>query len=162
MYNLRRLNPDDWEIYRAIRLETLQKESSLFTSTYEKESAYTKQSWRGALEETTRAMFALYHGDQCIGLTGVLQWREDSTAAVFIASYIRADHRGKGLSSDFYRARINWAKGQGYKRAVVSHRADNLASKAANQKFGFVFTHSESKTWPDGSVQDQVFYELKL
>ena len=61
-----------------------------------------------------------------------------------------------------YEPRIAWAKEKGYKKLIISHRKSNSASKAANQKFGFVYTHSESKTWPDGITEDNVYYELPL
>lgn len=45
---------------------------------------------------------------------------------------------------------------------IVSHRAGNDASKAANQRFGFSFTHLETTVWPDGKLDNEVFYKLDL
>lgn len=108
------------------------------------------------------AYFGLYHGDECIGLTGVVEHKDNPQDTLLIASYIRKEHRGKGLSRMLYEARIVWAKENGYKRAIISHRASNVASKAANQKHGFVYTHAERKIWPDGIADDQLFYQFLL
>jgi RimJ/RimL family protein N-acetyltransferase len=62
-----------------------------------------------------------------------------------------------------YKARIKWAKAHPtVERLIVTHRASNLASKFANQKHGFVFTHTHQKIWHDGVLEDEVYYELYL
>ena len=76
-------------------------------------------------------------------------------------SYIDSEYRGKGLSALLYQARINWARTLGFERITVGHREGNEASKAANQKFGFVFLEKEEIDFPDGRAFDYR-YELKL
>ena len=62
-----------------------------------------------------------------------------------------------------YKARLEWIRQQpGVEKVIVSHRASNLASKFANQKFGFVQTHVSERTWPDGITEPEFHYELKF
>ena len=78
-------------------------------------------------------------------------------------SFIHPDYRGRGLSELFYQARIDWARSQeGITRVIVSHRDGNEASKAANQKFGFVATDSTETVFPDGVLAKEYNYELKI
>lgn len=160
---LGRLTVDDWETLKAIRLEALEREPHFFGAKHSVEVMFTEEQWKARLtDDGTHAHWGLYDGDICVGITGIAQAYGDSTAGYLIASYIRNDYRRKGLSALYYRARIDWARSQGYKYLLISHRDDNHASKAANQKFRFVYTHSESKVWPDDSVADILVYRLDL
>tara|TARA_B100002003_G_C13793006_1_gene391992 strand:- start:205 stop:537 length:333 start_codon:yes stop_codon:yes gene_type:complete len=47
-------------------------------------------------------------------------------------------------------------------KIIVSHRQDNVASKKANQAFGLITTHIVEKTWPDGKIISEEFYELVI
>jgi RimJ/RimL family protein N-acetyltransferase len=161
-YILRRLLPAQWADYKSIRLEALQTNPEMFGSNYAREAAYIDSDWISFLENESRAIFGLYHDKSLVGLSAVTIDKNDETSAVLYASFIRLAHRGKGLSKLFYEARIEWARQKGCKSIVVSHRSGNLSSKAANQKFGFQYTHTEEVSWPDGQRADEVMYVLKL
>jgi RimJ/RimL family protein N-acetyltransferase len=160
-YTIQQFTVEDWQTYKSMRLEALRLEQGVFGGNYTDESARSDDEWKQRFSKPC-AYFGLYHESECIGLTGIVEHKDNPQDTLLIASYIRKEHRGKGLSRLLYEARIGWAKEHGYKRVIVSHRATNLASKAANQKHGFTYTHAESKTWPDGKLEDNVFYELIL
>jgi GNAT superfamily N-acetyltransferase len=161
-YTLRRLLPSQWEDYKSIRLEALKTNPELFGSNYAKEAAYSHEDWQSLLENDARAMFALYHAKSLIGLSGVTLKKDDATTAVLFASFIKLPHRGNGLSKLFYQARIEWARQKECKVIIVSHRVGNVLSKAANQRFGFKYTHAEEVNWPDGVRAEELMYLLKL
>lgn len=162
-YTIRRAQTDDWQLLKDIRLEALQLEANKFGSTFEKESVYDEDKWKEFIGDgKSRAMFLLQYDENVIGLTGIVQTKENPEELAMIASYIRNEHRGKGLSKMLYEARLNWAKEQKYKSIIISHRESNIASKKANQKFGFTFTHTEEKQWVDGKWENNVFYRLDL
>ena len=73
------------------------------------------------------------------------------------------EHRGKGLSRLLYEARLSWAAQRPQlKRLRIGHRETNHSSMAANQRYGFKFVWRESLSWPDGSMDDVLYYELTL
>lgn len=158
---LRKFGPEDWQALKSIRLEALQINEHFFGRSYAEELAMTDDQWRSRVSGETSAMWGLYDGDTCIGLTG-LYMIPDEGAVMFIASYIRPEYRKMGLSKLYYEARLAWAREHGYKLARIGHRAGNEASKAANQKFGFQYTHTVTKTWHDGTQVDDLNYQLEL
>jgi RimJ/RimL family protein N-acetyltransferase len=161
--SLRLLGKADWPTFKTIRLEALRQEPGFFGSSYALELRRSDNDWQERLTQPGSAYFGLFIAETtCIGLTGVVQNRHDSRVGLLIASYIQPDYRGRGWATLFYRARIDWSRQQGFRKLVVSHRADNAPSKAANQRVGFTYTHSEQQTWPDGNQTDNVFYELVL
>lgn len=121
--------------------------------------------WRDRLRAADNAIFLIYENETPIGITAVSIDRDDATrkTALMWGSWLAPDARGKGLSELMYQIRINWAKRQPtVEKIIVSHRASNVASKYANRKHGFVFTHKNERVWIDGATEDEFFYELKI
>lgn len=148
---------------KRIRLEALRLEPALFGSSLEENARLPDTSWQERLAAHNRAYFGLFLPDgDCIGLSAVTQQINLANSVVLIASYIKKQHRGQGLSKLFYDARIEWAKQHGYAKAIVSHRDTNLVSRAASQRAGFQFTHLTERVWPDGTRSNEWFYELIL
>lgn len=162
-YHIRQFAPEESDIYKTIRLEALQLEPGMFSNSYVLEAAFPDENWIRSLSDPDMARFGLYSDDELIGLTSIVINKEDKDEAYMTQSYIRKAHRGKGLSGILYEARIAWAKQHNVKRLHIGHRESNIASKAANQKFGFIYKYRESRNWPPDSVQeDMLFYELHL
>ena len=164
-YEIRQLNEDDWRELSQIRLTALKNDPQVFGSNYEKESHLTESDWRGKLRSDDSAIFMIYDNETPIGMTGIAVDRADSTGktAHLWGSWLAPEYRGKGISTIIYQARLEWAKNHPtIRRILVSHRASNAASKYANQKHGFKFTHAQEKTWIDGVAEDEFFYELHI
>lgn len=161
-YSIRQFSAAGVEQYKSIRMEALQKEPGVFGSSYAREIAFTKEQWLDRLNNVSSACFGLYYGDELIGVTGIVFDKKEPGLAHMTQSYIRTMHRGKGLSHLLYDARIQWAKVKGIKVLRIGHRENNLRSKAANQQYGFKYSYRESINWPDGTVEDSLYYELRI
>jgi len=150
-YKIERIAPSQWQDYKLIRLEALKTNPELFGSSYAKEVLYSQDDW-----------IALYHLDLLIGLSGVVLNRDNQSEAILISSFIKEAYRGRGLSQLFFQARIEWARQKECAQVIVSHRVGNEASKAANQRCGFVYTYSKESRWPDGLLAEELMYCLWL
>jgi GNAT superfamily N-acetyltransferase len=153
---------DDVAEYKAMRLEALQTEPGMFGNSYALEAAFTEADWTKRVSSDNSAVFGLYYDKELVGITGIIKNAESPEEAYMTQSYIRAAHRGKGLSRMLYDIRLNWAKQKSVNRLIIGHRQSNIISRSANQRYGFKCTHSESRTWPDGQTEDMVYYELLL
>lgn len=165
MATLSQLQVADWEILRRVRLLALQSDPSVFGSSHARELAYTPDVWREWLDTPDTAIFGVFDGANIAGMTSISVMRDDlsRTTAKLWGSWLRSDLRGQGLSVPMYRARIHWAQAHPtVEKIVVSHRGSNAASKHANQKHGFIYTHSTPHIWPDGVEDDHLFYELRV
>lgn len=161
-YHIRQLRTAELELYRNLRLEALQTEPGVFGNSYEMEAAFTPEQWLARVTNPRAACFGLFCNQELVGITGITCSAERPDEAYLSQSYIRAGHRGKGLARLLYEARINWARTHGVRYLVVGHRESNLVSKAANQRFGFTYTHRESRTWPDGVTEDMLYYRREI
>lgn len=164
-YSIRKLEEEDWRIFKQIRLKALSTDPSVFGSNYAREANQPAVHWQESLVDKNVAVFVLFESVSPIGITGVSVHRDDpgGRTAILWGSWMEPAARGKGLSKLFYEVRIAWARQHPtIERIIVTHRASNLASKLANQKFGFVQTHVTEKVWNDGIMEEEFHYELVL
>jgi RimJ/RimL family protein N-acetyltransferase len=164
-YSVRKLNSEDWRVFSEIRLLALKSDPKVFGSTFDREAKFTEDEWRDSLDNPDSAVFVVFDEEGPVGTTGVALDRNDPSrkTALLWGSWLRPDARRKGLSRLLYEARIGWARSRpGVERIIVSHRESNVASKFANQKFGFVGTHTTEKIWNDGVAEKEFHYELIL
>ena len=164
-FTIRKLTENNWYELSQIRLKALLSDPQVFGSSYEKEKDTREAEWRELLRSKEVAVFLIFADENPIGMTCISISRDDPTkkTALLWGSWLAPEFRRRGLSELMYRARIDWAKQQPtIEKITVSHRASNLSSKFANQKYGFKFTHTKEKVWTDGTTEDDVCYELKI
>jgi RimJ/RimL family protein N-acetyltransferase len=160
---IRQFTPDEWPLYKTVRLNALQSDPKVFGSSYALEEPRPDAEWRATLERGDMAVFGVFDHGRVIGMTGIVIDKDDATVAKLWGSWLEPAWRSRGVSEHMYRARIDWARGHATaKKIIVSHRASNTASQKANQKHGFVRTHAAPHEWRDGVNEDQIFYELVL
>lgn len=159
-FRIRQFTAADVAIYKALRLEALQKEGKYFRMSYGEETALPDEEWQNRILNPQFGRFGLYHDDKLIGITAIIT--EDNINAYMTQSYIRKEYRGRGLSRLLYEARINWAKERNIQKLTVGHRADNISSFKANQHFGFQYKYSQTFLWPDNATVAMHYYELML
>ncbi len=164
-FSIRKLDEADWQLFADMRLLSLSNDPGVFGSTFDVESGQKEHEWRSTVSDRDSAIFAIFSNDIPIGIAAISTYRQDpgGRTAILWGSWIKPDFRRMGLSKLVYQARLEWARQQGsYDRVLVSHRASNLVSKKANQKFGFVFTGKTEREWPDGARAAEYHYELLL
>lgn len=164
-FSIRQLNADDWAALKSIRLEALAAYPNFFGRSLADNQKLTDNDWQSMLADKNQAIFGLFDESKNMltGITGVKKKDDTSDSALFFYSYIKPNYQGQKLSRLFYDARIAWAKENNCQNIIISHRESNITSKMANQAFGFKPTGKiEPRTWPDGTIEDEVFYELKL
>lgn len=162
---VRALEPAEWSAFRELRLHALRTEPGVFASSYAAESPLDEAEWRRRTTGEDRQTFGAFDGERLVGITGVVTARDDPSGetAMLVMSYLLPEYRGRGLASAFYEARLAWLRERPrYTCVVVSHRHSNEPSRRANQRFGFVPVASVPTQWPDGTVEDEVTYELRL
>lgn len=162
MYRIHPFQLPDLEAYRAMRLEALQTEAGNFGNSYAFEAAFTEAEWAGRISHPHGCCFGLYHDNELIGITGIISSGGNPAEAYMTQSYIRKEYRGKNLSRMLYEARIDWARARGISCLIIGHRESNTVSKAANQRFGFTYTHQEDRQWPDGATEPMLYYKLMI
>ena len=160
---VRRLTPEDWPLYKEIRLEALRLHSDVYGTSYKDMCERPDAEWESILSQQDAAFFGLFDDRTIVGLGGVFTQDKSTRTGVLIAGYIREEYRGKGLSKLIYQARIDWAKESGlFDRLLIGHREGNEASRRANQAFGFRPIGVIDYTFGNGDIAKDYQYELRI
>jgi RimJ/RimL family protein N-acetyltransferase len=162
---IRALEADEWEQFRDVRLAALKAVPGVYGTRYEDALLRTETAWRSTVKGPSNQSFGLFDGQALVGITSVFTWEEDPTGntAILASSFIADPYRGRRLSQMLYDIRIAWIKDHGqFTRIVVGHRASNEPSRRANQHYGFMQFRRAPHVWPDGTTEDEIFYEMKI
>lgn len=162
---LRALSPDDWAIFRNLRLRALSLHPGFYCGTRADAEKRPNAEWKETLDGQGKQVFGLFDGETLIGITAVFTCRDDPSGrtGVFAMSFIEPDYRGRGYADLYYKARIDFGvKHLPWMRLAVSHRADNTPSRRAILRHGFTLIGQKEKSWPDGKRMDELMYELDL
>jgi RimJ/RimL family protein N-acetyltransferase len=160
--NIRPLLPTEWEMFRGLRLYALKSAPGMFETTYAQAAVRTEADWRALLAPERQQIFGLFDGGRLIGISGVFLSREDDTTAQLVMHFILPEYRGQKLARLFYDAGIDWARRHKLRRVTVAARESNAPSLGAMRAAGFQQIGREQHTWPDGTTEDEIWYELKL
>lgn len=160
---IRKLASDEWETYRALRLEALKTHPTYFGRTHEESAAWSEDRWRQRIEEG--AIFAAFDSGTPVGLTGVLPDPDDpeGKTAHLVHSFVLPTHRSRGIGRLFYKARLDWVRAQGVITTLIAgHRPDNATSRHLILAHGFRFTHEAPKPHDDDPDRVICYYALNL
>jgi RimJ/RimL family protein N-acetyltransferase len=162
---IRALDSAEWATFKDFRLQALKAAPGMFASSYEAEVAMTPEEWQRTIAGPAHQVFGLFDGEDLVAITAAFTWRDDPSGetALLAMSFILPEYRGRGLSRLLYEVRLDWIRTHPqFKRVVVSHRQSNEQSRRAIQRHDFLPTGRAQRTWPDGTTEDEIFYELRI
>lgn len=140
MATIRRLEPDDWETFREIRLRSLADAPDAFGSTLAREEGFTEDDWRQRL---AGPVFVVAD-PQPVAVGGIFE--QDGRRHVW-GMWTDPAHRGRGHARAVLDALIPPDA-----EAWLDVNLTNTAARAAYERYGFVGTGQREPLRP-GSDQ---------
>lgn len=129
-----RLLPDQWPLYKAIRLEALKTEPQAFTSKYEDGLLIPDQTWEDRLA-TSLILFAITP----VGVAGMMgAYEESDDLTCIVSAYVQPQLRGRGVGQRLLQELLKVLRPTG-KQIVLDVYPDQLAAIRVYQKAGFQF-----------------------
>lgn len=135
---IRRLAPDDWATFRAIRLEALRLEPAAYASTHDDWAQLSEEDWRGRLD--ANVVFATFCDTETTGIAGL---RPDGAV---IMVYVRATARGKGHAQLLMQTVRDEARARNMPRLWLHVALDNAPARRLYEWSGY---NAESHTGHD-------------
>lgn len=129
---IHQVTPDDWKLWRDVRLEALGADPDGFGSTLVREQAYTEDDWRETLEQGLR-LVAFDPGPA--GLVGAFP---KPSGLYLYSMWVRSSHRGRGIGEELVNAVLAWAADQGWQLVRLRVYDDNLPARRLYKRLGFV------------------------
>lgn len=161
-YTFRQLTPDDWLIFKTIRLEALETAHGLFGESYHDAVTIPDSEWQERLLSNTKTFYAIFHQEKAVALIALLQNRDNAEEVFISAVYVAPDHRGKGLNNHLFAQALHFARQHRYKSAWCSTRRGNDAIVGICKKLGFKYSHTTDKLWPDNCHADLLYFKKTL
>ncbi|WP_159731560.1 GNAT family N-acetyltransferase [Sphingobacterium sp. 18053] len=158
-FHIRQLTESESPLYKAMRIESIQTEPTLFRQSTPPEIELSDRDWAERIRYP-RIVFGLFENEKMIGITSMLLLNKEE--AYFGRSFIQPQYRKLGLSSLLYKIRMVWAIENQLRKLTISHREINMISKAAIRKAGFHYSHKELVQWLDGTSGYSMYYSLLL
>ncbi len=131
--DLRRVHPDDWELFRDIRLRALADSPDAFGSTLERERDFSEKEWRRRL---VRPVVVVLHKGRPVSVGGVFQ--DDGRHQVW-GMWTDPDHRGRGHARAILDLLVGEAVAAGDPVSLHVNTA-NPDARAVYERYGFVAT----------------------
>ncbi len=150
---IRRLAPDDWELFRDVRLAALRDAPRAFGSTYERERTADEENWRKRL--ANRAQFAAELEGEIVGTAAGTA--SDATSAALISMWVAPRARGRGVGQRLVISVLDWALEAGYGSIRLWVTDGNLAAERLYARCGFARTGAVQ---PVHTVEPRVEYEM--
>ena len=136
----RRVGPDDWAAWRALRLEALADTPLGFVETLAAALAKDEPAWRQRLAEVPCSFLVEADGQPVAMASGFLVEGRPFLGAV----YVTPRWRGRGLLAGLVDAVGEWAAEHDEQLRLEVHE-DNQPARAAYRRLGFVETGGR---WP--------------
>jgi ribosomal protein S18 acetylase RimI-like enzyme len=128
------LGPEDWELFREIRLRALREAPYAFQSRFDDWAEAPEARWRDRLALVPLNLVAR-RGDELVGIaSGVLDGED---GAELISMWVDPAARGSGVGAALVGAVVAWAAAAG-RPTYLMVRSDNARAIAAYARAGFV------------------------
>jgi ribosomal protein S18 acetylase RimI-like enzyme len=157
MLELRTLEPDDWPVWRELRLAALAEAPDAFGSTLADWTGAgdREERWRARLEiPGARDVVAVLDGHPVGMVTGVPA--EEGASAELISMWVSPVARGRGVGDLLIGAVERWAAQRHARTLRLSVMPDNGQAIALYERHGFADIGELGDLLPDGVRRERV------
>ena len=136
---IRPATTDDWSAVRAIRLQALAEAPWAFSSTLDRELAFSEATWR--LRAGTNLTYLAWEGGRAVGTaTGYVDPEDGRETVHLVAMYVERSVRGTGCSHRLIDAVVASAVAAGATRVLLDVTDVNVVAARCYRRYGFAET----------------------
>lgn len=134
---IRLLAPDDWALFRRVRIAALTDAPQFFGTTLAEAQARTESDWRRALSD--RAQFVAESGGAEVGTVAAMPDPERGGVHL-ISMWVAPRARGTGVADRLVRVVLDWAAAGGHDVVRLEFAEHNSFAERLYLRHGFVRT----------------------
>jgi RimJ/RimL family protein N-acetyltransferase len=128
------LGPDDWQLFRRVRLAALADSPAAFGSRHADWMVAEPGRWRARLTDVPLNLVLIMDGEPVGMVSGTAPL--DGTVEL-ISLWVAPTARGRGVPDEAVRRVRDWARSQKAARLVLSVKIANTAARRLYERLGF-------------------------
>ena len=161
MLELRTLEPDDWPLWRELRLRALADAPEAFGSTLAEwqGSGDQEDRWRSRLSIPGASDFVVLLDGVAVGMVSGVPG-EDPESVELISMWVSPVARGRGVGDHLIQAVERWGAERGARALRLSVMPANGRAIALYERHGFADTGELGGFAPDGVSRERVLAKM--
>jgi RimJ/RimL family protein N-acetyltransferase len=134
---IKKLDKNNWQELKKIRLEALKKSPESFLSSFEEENKITDNIWIEKLENSLQ--FGYFINDEIVGVAGLIieKIAKISHVGTLFSMYVKDELRGDGIGIALVNFVKDYAKQNHVKHLYLGCNAQNHCAVKLYKKCGF-------------------------
>jgi GNAT superfamily N-acetyltransferase len=135
---IRRVESDDWERLRDVRLRALASDPDAFLETVEHARTFPDERWRERAQPSEHQVTFVHEEDDAFDAMVSAFVDDDAETVHLVGMWLAPDVRGSGIARELVGRIIEWSRGHGRVRVLLSVEAGNARAARLYEKCGFV------------------------
>jgi len=159
---VRELSPDDWRLWRTLRLAALAEAPSAFGSRLAdwQGEGDREARWRDRLGVAGSYNIVAMLDDDPVGMAGGVPGQTSDTAEL-ISMWVAPSARGHGVGDVLMQRIEQWALGNAVRVLRLNIAADNPGAERLYRRNGYAYTGEDGPPMPDGERQRVMAKDLQ-
>lgn len=156
---IKKLNSDDWQIYKELRLQMLTEEPQAYSQTLEELSKRSDKEWKDKTETDNMSIIVAWVDEKLAGMSGLFYEEKDvvSIWGVFVRKEFRGIGLGKRLMEEIEK---EIKKDKGVKKIQISVTSSQITALELYKRLGFKEVKKfEGKTRHNGKAYDEILLQ---
>jgi ribosomal protein S18 acetylase RimI-like enzyme len=153
---IQRLGPDEWKVFRDVRLRALRDAPYAFGSRYDDWVQAAENRWRARLTAVPLNLVARRDAELVGMASGVLDGEGE---AELISMWVDPAARGSGVAATLVATVVDWATAAG-RTTYLMVRSDNARAIAAYARAGFVDLGAPPDQDPDEPPENKMVHQM--
>ena len=149
---LRVVTPDDWQLWRVVRLQALAEAPYAFSSSLAEWRSATEARWRDRLTVPGGRNYLAWLAGAPVGMASGVPGNEPGTVDL-MSMYVAPAVRGRGVADALLEAVESWGLHRGASRLCLAVRANNLRARRVYERHGLVLTGEAPRSTPAESLE---------
>ena len=134
---IRQVESHDWQLLRDVRLRALASDPEAFLETVENARTFSDELWRERARPTERNVTFVYERAGAFDAMVSAFAGDDTEAFYLVGMWVAPDLRGRGLAQELVEHVVEWSRGHGRSRVILSVEHYNDRAARLYEKCGF-------------------------
>ncbi len=156
---VRRLQPQEWEAYRAIRLQALEDAPDAFGATLAEAQAWPLDEWQARLVRAQTSGIDCPLGAEVDGELAGLCWAkvdaQDPDLVNLYQMWVAPAARGQGVAGALLDRAVAWARARGARRMQLGVNCANTGAVRLYERAGFKAVDAPYPMRPGEALMEQ-------